>query len=803
MAVEYLGPRRGLGRRAAGRGWAGSWSSPRTTRSSDSRWRVFVIDEDGTKLRPVQQVDVPGWTWGTPASSGSVLWATGDKANATAYAVGTYDEKAPFRPWRGSDSDVNALGPGVRHRAVGARAPGRLRTLGPAACSTPRTARSPPAWTLAEAGPALAPPQLAGDLLVLTQQATEGPGVCPLGCRARPPARSAGGPSWAHPGGSPPAPGARGDALVTLGEDGRALALASDRLDRGRVRRSAAAEARRDPAPARPAGPARIGGLGPDGARPRRSRRSPPCPCGDATTSAGSTSPRRSDAAPLFWGSDLLVPGAGGRVDLLDPKTGEARAEPYIEPFDRAHPTRWRAPVALDGDAVALADRSGRVRRLTRSAGPLPRLQVAAENSLGSDLTSDPLGLASAVILVTADGRIRALAARDLSPIGAWPLEAPLAVPPATVAGRGFLADVAGNVHALGPDGQRLWSITLRAGAAAGPPAIAGDSVWFLTRTGALERHALADGALLDRLDLDLVCRRATSRRSSDRLASCVIAVGFGTSTDVSRTEAMTLTHAALSRKKDADVLAPSGALAMAVCGRGSPLCCYSRPGLVRQEAAAARACPAGACWCGPVRPDHAHRRHRPRRRAGQSPAAPSLRSEEGEGPARAWAPRGKGTSSRPAEKAKKDGQRRKGKGGRAASQRDHDPPAQGRRPRLPGEAEQPQASRIFRGHAAGRGRALPAGARLRPRLRVLPAGPGAGAGLGGAGRARRPAPVRRGERGPERRDRRERPAAARRARRAAARLSRPGGQAGDGLRQPDRPRLRAGPVCAGPQGAP
>ena len=36
---------------------------------------------------PVQQVDVPGWTWATPASSGSVVWAAGDRGGVEAYAA--------------------------------------------------------------------------------------------------------------------------------------------------------------------------------------------------------------------------------------------------------------------------------------------------------------------------------------------------------------------------------------------------------------------------------------------------------------------------------------------------------------------------------------------------------------------------------------------------------------------------------------------------------------------------------------------------------------------------------------------
>ena len=43
---------------------------PENHAQASSRWRVFVTDEEGAGMTPVQQVDVPGWTWGTPAASG-------------------------------------------------------------------------------------------------------------------------------------------------------------------------------------------------------------------------------------------------------------------------------------------------------------------------------------------------------------------------------------------------------------------------------------------------------------------------------------------------------------------------------------------------------------------------------------------------------------------------------------------------------------------------------------------------------------------------------------------------------------
>ena len=67
------------------------------------------------------------------------------------------------------------------------------------------------------------------------------------------------------------------------------------------------------------------------------------------------------------------------------------------------------------------------------------------------------------MIVATADQRLRALSARDLSPVGAWPLEAPLAGRLAVVGGRCFVVDAAGGVLAFGRDGRRLWSIKLDA----------------------------------------------------------------------------------------------------------------------------------------------------------------------------------------------------------------------------------------------------------------------------------------------------------------------------------------------------
>ena len=144
MAVEYLGHEEGsipcrparIGRFLI---------IVENDRPADSRWRVLVLDEEGARPRPVQQqVDIPGWTWATPPSSGSVIWATGDKGGIEAYALGDYASKTPLRSLARLNPDAAASGPAFGLAAADRElwlAPGSADRAGTS--STRTVARSP------------------------------------------------------------------------------------------------------------------------------------------------------------------------------------------------------------------------------------------------------------------------------------------------------------------------------------------------------------------------------------------------------------------------------------------------------------------------------------------------------------------------------------------------------------------------------------------------------------------------------------------------------------------------------------
>ena len=501
VAVEYIGHPRGSAGCPPTR--LGNYLViAENHRPESSRLSVFQLIEDNTRLRLRQRLGVDGWVWDAPASSGQILWAVGDRGSIDAYAVGPYEEPEPFKALARLGPEGARLGPTYAY----------ARTSRELWVASGRSARYDldvergtvaTAWTLAKAGAAASPPQIVGGQMILTQQADRGRGVALWSVDPR-----GGSVAWQTVLGAawptPPEATADGLALATLSGDGSPLLLSSESLAAGGFVQE------RLPSPVERRLP--VGRLGridaggatlvvPGSGADHLFVRDP--------TSAGGLArvelPSPLAASPMAWGEDLLVPAVDGRAYLVDPITGGPEADPLLSTFDRDTPIRWLDPVALDGGAVALAERDGVVRRLVIEDEDRPGLVASAEVALGQPLVAPPGSTGDTVILATADGWIRALASRDLGPAGAWELDAPLALGPFTDAltGTVIVADASGSVIAFGPGGERRWTIDLEGDTLAGSPTIREGDVWLLTLGGALHRRALIDGAAISRDALD------------------------------------------------------------------------------------------------------------------------------------------------------------------------------------------------------------------------------------------------------------------------------------------------------------
>jgi hypothetical protein len=499
VSAVYCGQKSGSVRAAPAR-LADYLIVPQNDELWQGRWSIFLIEEAGQHLRGLQSAAVPGWTWQAPASLGTVVWSLTDRNAITAFTMGPSDAAEPLVALASTVADQRPTGPAFARAKSDRELWISAARIGRFDLDVERGSLAP-SWTIERVGPSEGPIQPAGRLAVFTHQWEEGPGVALWGVDP-----ASGKVVWKTVVGAPwplaPSPGLDGQRLTTLATDGREVELTPELLQAGGFIEQ---PLRRPGYFHLPPGPL------------RRLERAGltilvPGPESDhlLVRGAGEGDFRRVDlpaplgAAPVFWGEDLFAPGLDGRAYLIDPATGAPRAEPYVPTFEATKQTRWLAPIFLSSGSVVLADESGKVRRLARLTEPRLRLaEVGEAIDLMSAIETDPAATTGAVVIATSDGRIRSLAARDLSSLGAWNLEVPRAFGPVALGdAHALLVDKGGGIFLFGPEGNRAWVADLGDAPPSGPPVVKDGSIWLLSQDGPLQKRALADGSPIERLDL-------------------------------------------------------------------------------------------------------------------------------------------------------------------------------------------------------------------------------------------------------------------------------------------------------------
>jgi outer membrane protein assembly factor BamB len=473
---------------------------PENDSLADGRWHIMVVDEAGVQVKPVQDVEVSGWTWTGPAASGSTVWAVGDRGGYEAFAVGDYSERLPFRSVARLTADTSASGPAFSLARSDRElwiASGHSGLFALDAENGKIASKAP----LVTPGPALAPIQVSGRFVVLTFQDQESSGVALMGMDAE-----TGASAWqtvvAAPWPTRLSASTGSSDLVTLGRNGQDVRITPEQVAAGGF------IVQTIPRPGDFALPAGVRlRLEADGKpisviAPEVRSKTLWVQNGDPPGSWHEVGlPTAPAADPIGWGSGVFIPGSDSRAYLIDPISGRPQAEPFVPKFDRDRQGTWFTPARLDKDTVVMADDVGRVIRLALKTTPAARLVAESERQLEHPIIAAPVSTGNAVIVVTADRRVGALAARDLSPVGSWALDAPLAAPPFGAGDSCFVTDRLGGVMAFSRDGQRVWSIRLDS-AAIGSPVVVDQSVWFLTGGGKLHVRALSDGENRESFDL-------------------------------------------------------------------------------------------------------------------------------------------------------------------------------------------------------------------------------------------------------------------------------------------------------------
>lgn len=209
--------------------------------------------------------------------------------------------------------------------------------------------------------------------------------------------------------------------------------------------------------------------------------------------------------APTMLGPGFVAPLKIGQVFYLNSADGAPLAtafQPRIEPG--ASFNYKPAGAAPNGIQFVITDSAKKIYLVAVANDQQPHLQAVKEAEVGPrPITSPVVVLGDVALAVAGDSRLVRFKLPSLESAGETNLSAPVEWGPFVAADAALVATVDQKLAAASASGEVKWEVPLEHGPLAGPPLVAGDSVYLSFRKGVVERRALADGKPTGTLNLE------------------------------------------------------------------------------------------------------------------------------------------------------------------------------------------------------------------------------------------------------------------------------------------------------------
>ncbi|MBX3412736.1 MAG: protein kinase [Pirellulales bacterium] len=198
----------------------------------------------------------------------------------------------------------------------------------------------------------------------------------------------------------------------------------------------------------------------------------------------------------------LLAPGKGGQVSFVPAEPGAVAIEPFQPALAAGATIGWLRPTALSETEALLADGSTRLYRLTVESQPAAHLAAAATVEFETPLVTPAAVAGSFAYAVDAKGRLLAFKLPDLAPGEPWNLGGRVAWGPYGAGDHVVLVTEDAQMHCFDSSGQNAWKAPLPHGSLTGEPAAVGDSIVLATVSGVVYRVAADTGESTGRVEL-------------------------------------------------------------------------------------------------------------------------------------------------------------------------------------------------------------------------------------------------------------------------------------------------------------
>ncbi len=205
---------------------------------------------------------------------------------------------------------------------------------------------------------------------------------------------------------------------------------------------------------------------------------------------------------PMAYDDGLLVPCAAGQVFLLDPRSGDKRAEPFQPALRSGERVAWSRPALDDEGKILLAEGSAGLYRIGIKDQPQPHLALLAQADLAEPLASPLAVLNNKAYAVDAADSLVSFELPKLTPATPEPLAARSAWGPGRVGDYVLLATDDDQLRCLNAEGKIVWQLGLDYGPLAGAPSETGGGFVLASASGVLWRVDPATGNELGKVEI-------------------------------------------------------------------------------------------------------------------------------------------------------------------------------------------------------------------------------------------------------------------------------------------------------------
>jgi outer membrane protein assembly factor BamB len=204
---------------------------------------------------------------------------------------------------------------------------------------------------------------------------------------------------------------------------------------------------------------------------------------------------------PLAYEDGLLVPCQAGQVFLLDPRSGDARAEPFQPALRSGVRVVWSRPVLDDEGKILLAEGHSGLYRIELRSQQKPHLAMLSQVDLAEPLASPVAVLGNTAYAVDDADSLVSFQLPKLTPGQPRPLAASSAWGPGRVGDSVLLATDDDQLYCLDDGGKIVWQVALRYGPLAGAPLKTDDGYLLAATGGTIWRVEPTTGRELGRIE--------------------------------------------------------------------------------------------------------------------------------------------------------------------------------------------------------------------------------------------------------------------------------------------------------------